>query len=339
VTPWLGRRQRAACTRRARAVGGVLLAVVSLGCHGSVDDHDAQAEGRAAAVQVRKVEAEARPALHETVGTLRARISATVAAEILATIREVRVGAGDAVRAGDVLATLDDQALRAEFERAEIDYRRFKRLLDKEAATRAEFEGAQARYRVADAALNHARIIAPFDGVVAAKFCDPGDLAAPGKALFTVDDPGAFRLETRVPERMATGVVVGQSVEVVVDATAERCGGRVSEVVQAADPASRSILVKVDLACRGPLRSGMFGRALLPSGAHTAFLVPRDAVHEQGQLTYVFVVAEERARMRLVRIGAVAADGLEVLSGLEPGELVVVAAAEPLRDGQSVEAR
>jgi multidrug efflux pump subunit AcrA (membrane-fusion protein) len=62
-------------------------------------------------------------------------------------------------------------------------------------------------------------------------------------------------------------------------------------------------------------------------------------VHEQGQLTYVFVVAEERARMRLVRIGAVAADGLEVLSGLEPGELVVVAAAEPLRDGQSVEAR
>jgi RND family efflux transporter MFP subunit len=290
-------------------------------------------------VQTVEIQPQRTPDIHEIMGTVRPKVSATISAKLMAAIEKIYVKAGNAMSEGQQLAQLDDRELRAEFERAKADYDRFNALLEKQAVTRAEFDAVQSRYRVAEAALSYANITAPFDGIVAEKLCDVGDLTSPGKPLFVVEKPTEFRLETQVPERLAGAATVGKRLDVTVDATGEKCTGAIGEVVPTADPTTRSFLVKIDLQCKAPLRSGMFGRALLPVGERHALFAPKNAVHERGQLTFVFVVGDGRAHMRLVKTGKGSADSVEVLSGLRPGERIAVSAEGELEDGYRVEER
>jgi RND family efflux transporter MFP subunit len=276
------------------------------------------------------------PDIYEVVGTVRPKVAAIVSAKVMAVIQQIPVKSGDAVKAGDVLARLDDREVRAAFERAQADYDRFKKLLDEGAAPPAEFQTAEERYRVSKAALSHATITAPFDGIVSEKLCDAGDLATPGKPLFTVEQPTDFRLEAYVPDRYAGAVPVGTTVHVTVEAVGGECDGTVDEVVTASDPSSRSFLVKIGLHPKKPLRSGLFGRAQLVIGERAGLFVPQSAVHEQGQLTFVYVVDGGRARMRLVKLGKTLRDQVELLSGVETGDRVIVSAEGTLNDGQEI---
>jgi RND family efflux transporter MFP subunit len=275
----------------------------------------------------------------ELVGTVRARTSATVAAQVMGTVTEVAVRAGDRVSAGQELARIRDRASSAEYDRAAADLRRYEKLLAKQAVTRAEYEAVLARYRVAEAAVGHARVVAPIDGIVAQRLVDPGDLAAPGKPLLVVEQLGDWRLEAEVPERLRSLIAEGDTLAVRIDASGEECRGTVAELIPAADPTTRSFTSKIDLACAEPLRSGVFGRALLPVGERESIVVPSAAVRERGQLSYVFVDQDGRARMRLVRTGTVANDSVEILSGLESGDRVVVAADGELVDGRPLTVR
>jgi multidrug efflux pump subunit AcrA (membrane-fusion protein) len=246
------------------------------------------------------------PEIYEVVGTVRPKFSATVSAKVTATIEQIPVQAGDAVTNGQLLAKLDDRELRAEFDRAKGDYDRLKTLLDQQTIAQSEFDAVNARFRVAQAALSYARVVAPFDGVVAAKTCDAGDLTAPNKPLFIIEQTGAYRLEARVPERFAAAM-------------------------------SRGFLVKIDLQCRQPVQSGMFGRAQLVIGARSALLVPESAVHQRGQLTYLFIADAGRAHMRLVKPGKQHLNAVEILSGLQAGERVVTNATGELADGSPIQ--
>jgi RND family efflux transporter MFP subunit len=272
------------------------------------------------------------PDTADVVGSVRAKLYAEVSSKVMATVLEIPVKAGDPIRAGQLLARLDDRDLRAEFDRAKADFDRYTTLLAQHAVTPAEFDAVQSRYRVAEAALSYAQITAPFDGIVVRKLCDVGDLAAPGRPLFAVEQPSEYRLDANVPERFA--VSVGERTDVFIDAIGEKCAGMVGEVVPAADPASRSFLVKINLACRQGLKTGMFGRAQLVLGEREAIFVPKNALRERGQLTYVLVISNGRAQMRLVKPGRSYRDSVEILSGLQSGERVIVAGE--VVDGQPV---
>lgn len=268
------------------------------------------------------------------VGTVRARLTATIAAKVTATVRAVGVKAGDTVTAGQVLAQLDDRALRAEYDRAKTDYERYRTLQAKAAATPAETEAVQMRYRVAEVALSDCQLVAPFAGQVTGKSCDVGDLATPGKPLFTLEQPTDFRLEVNVPEHDAAGLTPGQPIGCLIEATGEQCAGQVDEVSPAVDPATRTVLVKISLKCQQPLKSGMYGHAQLVSGERRTMFVPQRAVHERGQLTFVFMAEAGHARMRLVRTGKTNRDAVEILAGIQPSERVIVSGE--VADGQSV---
>lgn len=287
-------------------------------------------------VQTIEVRLQPAPELYESAGTVRAKLTATVSAKVMAAIQQVLVQPGEAVHKGQELAKLDNRDLRAEFERARADFDRAKALLENQAETPAEFDAVQSRYRVAAANLSYANITAPFDGVVGQKLCDAGDLASPGRPLFVVEQPTDFRLETQAPERFASMVHTGQAVQVSIDATGESCDGAVAEIDSVGDPSSHSFLVKIDLFCKQALKSGMFGRAQLPVGERPGLFVPSTSVHERGQLTFVYVAADGRAHLRLVKTGKQRLDLIEVLSGLQPGEQVVVSAGEDLTDQQKI---
>jgi multidrug efflux pump subunit AcrA (membrane-fusion protein) len=209
-------------------------------------------------------------------------------------------------------------------------------------------DGAEARIREAEAdgrrartQLGYARIMAPGPGVVVEKTVEVGELAAPGRALLRLDDPSGYRLEVPVASAQAAQVRVGQPVEVRIDALGEgRLPGRVAEIVPEADPATRTVTVKVDLPPTPGLRSGLYGTARVELGRAERLRVPAAAVVERGQLTGVYVVEDQRvARWRLVTLGGRRDDRLEVLSGLVAGDLVVVDGLAQLNDGLRVEVR
>ncbi len=198
---------------------------------------------------------------------------------------------------------------------------------------------AQAELQTAQLTLADTRIAAPSTGVVVERHVEPGDLALPGQRLLALDDPRHYRLEAVVGESAMGHVRLGQTVPVAVDALSRILDGRVVEVVPAADPQSRSVTVKLDLPPDPALRSGAFGRARFPAGQRPVLLVPAGALVERGQLTGVYVVdGESVARLRLITVGQRHGDRVEVLSGLAPGERIVVEGVERLADGRRVEA-
>jgi RND family efflux transporter MFP subunit len=209
------------------------------------------------------------------------------------------------------------------------------------AQANAALASARAAGEVAAVTASYAVVTAPFDGVVTEKLVEPGNMASPGTPLVRVEDTRGFRLEVRVDESRAQFVVPGAEVAVVIDGAGpngERAEavGRVAEVGRAVDAGTRGFVVKIDVPDGSSLRSGMFGRARLPGPARTGLAVPQDAVVRTGQVTSVFVVDKDRVRLRLVSLGDQAGAGVEVLAGLTPDDVVVLAPPPGLRDGQRV---
>lgn len=206
--------------------------------------------------------------------------------------------------------------------------------------TQAGLAQAAAMQAQARATLGYTRIRAPFDGVVTAKFVDPGALASPGVPLLTVEDTAAFRLEATVDETAIPFVKLGGTAPVALDAFGSDVEGKVVQIVPAVDPASRTFTVKVELPADARLRSGLFGRVRFARGERQAIVVPRLAVVERGQLQGLYVVAPGGTlNLRFVTLGRTSGDTVEVLSGLEPGEKVVTNPGDRELGGQRVEAR
>jgi RND family efflux transporter MFP subunit len=180
--------------------------------------------------------------------------------------------------------------------------------------------------------LAYSSICAPFDGVVTRRFVQRGDLAVPGRALIEVENQGALRLEAQVPESLVGRLSLGDLIEVRVDAAGKSLQGKITEIAPASDPASRTTLVKIDLAHAEGLRSGQFGRARIPSTSTPRIRLPESAVFSRGQLDFVYVNDAGVARLRIVRTGRKSDGRVEILSGLEPGEEVVADPAVVPRD-------
>jgi RND family efflux transporter MFP subunit len=187
---------------------------------------------------------------------------------------------------------------------------------------------AQAALSQARTSLEYTRVRAPFDGVVTERKVDSGALAAPGMPLLTIEGSGRFRLEANVDETSLRDVKMGETVRVAIDALGgdqSAIEGKVVQIVPAADPASRSFIVKVELPATANLHSGLFGRAYFPRGKRESLLVPQTAVMDRGQLQGVYVLGQDNiANLRYVTLGKRTGDQqVEVLSGLQPGETLV----------------
>ena len=191
---------------------------------------------------------------------------------------------------------------------------------------RAGIAQARAMEAQAHAAMSYTRIRAPFDGVVTAKQVDTGALASPGIPLLTVEDTQRFRLEASVDEGDVQFVKLGVTAPVSVEALGAELPSKVVQIVPAADPASRSFVVKLELPPDSRLRSGLFGRVRFARGQRDAVIVPRAAVLERGQIQGVYVVgADGQIALRYVTLGKPDGGDVEILSGLSSGERLVAA--------------
>lgn len=340
----------------AGAVVGLVLVLLYLS--GAIGGH--KVEPGTVALPAAVLEGEEHVAVVRTVtdvvdwpGVVRSRLVANVSARVLARVAEVPVVMGSRVAAGDPLVLLDARELAAKRDQARAavaaaeadaqhaaqDERRIRALFEQNAATQQDFDAVVARSRAAAAGLQRARealaeaevavgetiVRAPFAGVVATRLVDPGDLAVPGQPLLVVHDPGTLRFEAAIGESCSAALGEGVTLAVRLDQPAREFLGQIEEVSPQADPATRSVRVKLALADAADVRPGAYGVVRVPCGQHEAVLVPAAAIQRRGQLEFVYVRTAEGVRVRQVRSGKSYVDQVEILSGLGAGERVVVA--------------
>jgi len=254
-----------------------------------------------------------------------------------------------------------ESAARAGAELAKTTYARYQNLIKDGSASPQEFDEVKSKYEQAQAGLagakqrvkqaqaglssalvsaNDAIILAPYDGTIRTKLIDVGDLAAPGKPLFTLETTGNHIVELVLPEQYIHSVGLNQEVTVTVSAIDNKTiAGNVSEIFPAADAKSRSFLIKVRIPADKALRSGMFARVSIPIGKNRLILIPRTAVVHSGQLTGIYIVDDtQTAKFRLIRTGKIFGESIEVLSGLKEGDRYVSVPPPKLNNNMTVEA-
>jgi multidrug efflux pump subunit AcrA (membrane-fusion protein) len=240
------------------------------------------------------------------------------------------------------------------------DYSRFERLRAQQAATGQQFDNALAQKDVADArlaaavreseagrrdvdrliaekdraeaALAEAKVIlsytviqAPFTGRLLKKMVDVGDMTSPGQALFYIETASQPEMHATVSESLVRDIQTGQSLAVSVDSMGEVLVGKVREIAPRADPATRTFPVKLSLPADSRLVNGLFGKIRIPHGTYDTLIVPAAAVRESGQLSLVdWRGPDGRISRRIVRVGERHGALVEILSGLQEGEEVLI---------------
>ena len=363
-------------------LSGCLLAVaavLSSGCHSD----DGARPAAAQSVQTRVVESRQQQAPENisATGTLHARETAVLSAQVVGRIQQVLVREGDFVKAGQILVILDDSTLRASAEQADAAVKaaenqqvaaqtnfdlatstlaRYSQLQAQKSvspqemdevsrraqasaaqvdALKAQENAAKAQASGTHAMLEYARIRAPFAGVVTARMVDPGALAAPGVPLLQVDSAGPLQLQAAVDESMIHSIRLGMRMPVnVAGASSGTASGTVAQIVPAADPASHSFLIKIDLAPAKELHAGMYGTAQIPIGTRQAILVPSSSVVMRGSLRCAYVLDPSgTAQLRYLTLGATRGQLVEVLSGISGGERLIDDPADRDLAGKRIE--
>lgn len=322
----------------------------------------------AAEIETVVVEAGGAGSLYVADGAVEAVRQSTIASQVPGRITLLAVKAGDTVKTGQVLARIDERAAvqqaaaseaqvaaaQAQLEAARKEYERSQRLYRKQYISQAAMDQAEAQFKAnqaqANATLAQARaamtetsfhtLRAPYNGVVAGVSAEVGDMALPGKPLFTLYDPAALRVVVNLPESNASAVDRNAPVRIEFSGVPEERRWATAQrvtVLPTADPASHTVEVRLALpAGIATLAPGSFARAHLPLtvGARVGVLtIPSRAVLKRSELHAVYVAgADGRFRLRQVRLGRTAGDRIEVLAGLQAGERIALdplAAARP----------
>jgi RND family efflux transporter MFP subunit len=332
-----------------RTASALALAALSLAACGSGVDQDAPQVTQSTAANAYTVTEDSVASTVAVEGTIQARLRAEISTRLMARVTEVPVDLGNYVRAGQVLIRLGVEDVEVNRARAGAAVTiaqaardeavrhaaRMDTLLAADAVARVQRDQAQlalaqaeSQFAMADAArrevetaAGYARIEAPFDGVVASRTVDPGDIASPGLPLLTIESAGEREAVLAVAPELAAGLAEGALIEVVGrDGRAAR--GTVRVIAGGADAATRTVEVRVRVAEDWP--TGTSVTAYVPRGSRVAVLIPAASVVRRGQLTGVHVVEGDVVLLRWVRLGRAVGDRIEVLSGLEAGERIVL---------------
>ncbi|MCO5725398.1 efflux RND transporter periplasmic adaptor subunit [Robiginitalea marina] len=339
----------------------------SSGC-GDSSTPDANGNMSPVAVRVVPTGAGQEPAFLTISGKVEAGQSARVSTRMMGYITRIHARVGETVNEGQLLVSLQNEGLQAKtaqaragvaeakaaYENARKDFERFQNLYASESASQKELDDMAARFEMAAARLNAARemeneveaegsyvrIRAPFSGVITQKYAEEGDLASPGMPLLGLENPGRFKVSALVPENEVSRVREGDTARVLIKSLGLQVPGTVSELSSSAMATGGQYRVTISLPkpVEG-LRSGMYASVRFPGQpkagpARGSLLIPREAIVTQGQLTGVYTVSQSQtALLRWLRLGREYGEQVEVLSGLRPGETLIISAEGKLYNG------
>jgi RND family efflux transporter MFP subunit len=298
-------------------------------------------------------------------GSIRANQQATLYAKVAGYLKSLTVDKGDRVQAGQSLGEIEEPELladlakyKAEVKVADTDYKHISAAEKKspDFVTPQSVEEAKGRLDVANAnlertetLLRYARVTAPFDGIVTARFVDPGAFipsatsgsSAQNAAIVTVADFNTVRAQVALPEIEASLAQVGQPVRVTVEGLAGKTfDAKISRISYALDDATKTMLIEADLPNPNlVLRPGMYATVKVGVEKHTdALLIPAEALVMEKANAFAFVADNGKAKKIPIKIGFNDGAKVEVLTGLTGNEAVILVGKLILADGAAVNA-
>lgn len=294
-------------------------------------------------VEAVTVKAESLRAGLSTVGTLRADEAVVVRPEINGRLVEIHFKEGQRVKQGEPLFTLDPAVARASLNEALANLENARRantratdlgaqqLLSKSDVdtARAQLGVSQARVESARAQLDKTTIVAPFGGVIGLREVSVGEVVSPGQALVNLVRLDPMEVDFNLPENELGRVAVGQPVSVAVDAfPGESFHGEVAAIEPVIDINSRSAKLRASVVNADyRLRPGLFARITLGVGDAdaTAILIPEQALLQEGETRFVYVIRDGKAARATVTTGQRLPGRVAVVEGLKEGDQVITA--------------
>jgi RND family efflux transporter MFP subunit len=301
-------------------------------------------------------------------GALMAEREAVVRAQVGGSVLQTYVDQGQSVRAGQTLARIEAGGLQdvylsaragvtaannnADIARRELA--RSEKLLaagaiaerDIEQARRAAISAnaaladAQARLATARKQVGNTVITAPISGIVSERPVSAGDVVQSGALIVTVVDPSSMRLEGSVPAEQLSQVRIGAPVTFTVNGYPGRTfGGKVTRVNPTADPATRQVRIVISIPnAEGRLVGGLFANGRLASQSHSGMVVPVTAVDSRSNIPAVFRIKGGKVERVPVTLGLRddAAERIEIASGVQVGDTLLVGAAQGITPGTIV---
>jgi membrane fusion protein (multidrug efflux system) len=289
-----------------------------------------------------------------TTATLDPDRQVTMLSETTGTVTRINVEEGNIVQEGQLLATLSDREKQVKLQQADIQVQNAKQELDRKQASfnakiisESEYEKAKYDLQVAteqrnaaQVELDRAMIRAPFSGVITQRFIEKGQYINTQSQMFTIVDEDPLEARVYLPEKEILGIKTGQSVSLSLNAQKDvTFNGKVRQINPAVDPKTGTVKVTVEISKAPELvRPGSFVDVKMETQRHNdALLVPKKALMEEAGERFVFVINNDKAVRRTISVGFLDDQNAEILSGVNPGESVVVAGQGSLREGSKTE--
>lgn len=277
-----------------------------------------------------------------------------IASKFPGRIMEIPVTAGTKVARGQRLVRLDNTELNARlsqakahlgaaeagFSRASADAHRMRNLFGKEAATRQALDAATSEERQALASVQEAKaaiiqmesevaetnLLAPYDGIVERRLQEPGDLVLPGQPIVTFLQSQVLRIEASIPSSCANGILVGDNVYATIPDQAIEIVAIIEEKEPASDRETQTQRIKARLTGDTQILPGSFVWLKQACGSESLMLIPSTAIKRVGQLETVSIMKDGHSKIRHIRTGRRVGENIEVLSGLNEGDQLIVGA-------------
>lgn len=299
-------------------------------------------------------------------GEVRGRYESTLAFQAAGKIVGRHVNLGDRVQAGQLLMELDPRDIQqnvtmaqaavlsaqSNYKLAKDNYERYKNLYSKGAvssmardqyktqyeAAEASLQSAVARLTASQNQLGYTRLTADHDGSIAALTGEIGQIVAAGTPVVTLIRDGQREIRIFVPENRLNQIHPGQKARITFWALQNQTAeGSIREIAPMADSATRTYKVTVAVEnMPAEARPGMTATVLLETGAAPAVLVPAGAIYQTGSQTQVWVIREKKAVLINVQTGSYEGNSIQVLRGLQKGDVVVTGGINKLTEGQEV---
>lgn len=294
----------------------------------------------------------------------------TLFAKVDGYLDTLTVDKGDSVKTGDLIADIEVPELRAnkvkysaEVELAEAEFKQISEAPTNNPANASSSDLEEAKNRIAvakgrlsvskanlaytEAMLNYAQVTAPFDGIITKRYVDPGAyIPVPNAAdtpeaaaIVNLTDFKTLRMQVAVPETEVPHIQLGQPIRWTTDDyPGQHFDGTVTRAYWALDPVTKTMLTEVQMTNPGMLlRPGMLVNARIGlEKKEDALLIPVGALVKEKANSFAFTVADGNAKKVPIQTGFTDGTNVEIVAGIQPSDLIILAGQQEFRDGQQV---
>ncbi len=299
------------------------------------------------------------------VGTIKSQEFVNISTKMMGRILKLYVSEGTPIKKGQLLLEVDAAEALSVYKQSEAglsaaitasenanrDLERFRRLYEQRAVTRhqleqmeamaasmnAQREQAKANLEMSKTLLSYGKIYSPIDGVVTKKFMEEGNLAAPGMPIITIENPDKLEILVEVPEEKASKIKVSSTAKLFKSNSDDYIESKIVAVVPTADLYTKTSTIKIEVP-KGEFKAGQFVTVRFDDLSKEFISVPKEALVKEGQLELLFVRnSDKTVSLRIVKSGRSEGKEIQILSGVNEKEEVVVSPPQQLKEGDIVE--